>query len=77
MLGISVVVSSHILEDIEKVCDYVVILSGGQLMVSQPLSGIGTEQGDLLVRVDGDPSALHQSSSRVSASKPTSPPTRT
>jgi ABC-2 type transport system ATP-binding protein len=55
MLGIAVVVSSHILEDIEKVCDYVVILSGGQLMVSQPLSGIGTEQGDLLVRVDGDP----------------------
>lgn len=55
MLGIAVVVSSHILEDIEKVCDYVVILSGGQLMVSQPLSGIGTEQGDLLVRLDGDP----------------------
>ena len=55
MLGISVVVSSHILEDIEKVCDYVVILSAGQLMVSQPLSGIGTEQGDLLVRIDGDP----------------------
>jgi ABC-2 type transport system ATP-binding protein len=55
MLDIAVVVSSHILEDIEKVCDYVVILSGGQLMVSQPLSGIGTEQGDLLVRIDGDP----------------------
>jgi ABC-2 type transport system ATP-binding protein len=58
MLGISVVVSSHILEDIERVCDYVVILSGGQLMLAQPLSGIGIEQGDLLVRVDGDPAAF-------------------
>jgi ABC-2 type transport system ATP-binding protein len=52
MLGIAVIVSSHILEDIERVCDYVVILSGGKLMLAQPLAGIGTEQGDLLVRVD-------------------------
>ena len=52
MLGIAVIVSSHILEDIERVCDHVVILNNGKLMLSQPLEGIGTEQGDLLVRVD-------------------------
>ncbi|MCC6791198.1 MAG: ABC transporter ATP-binding protein [Thermomicrobiales bacterium] len=52
MLGIAVIVSSHILEDIERVCDYVVILSGGKLVLAQPLAGIGMEQGDLLVRVD-------------------------
>jgi ABC-2 type transport system ATP-binding protein len=52
MLGIAVIVSSHILEDIERVCDYVVILNSGKLMLAQPLEGIGTEQGDLLVRVD-------------------------
>lgn len=52
MLGIAVIVSSHILEDIERVCDYVVILSGGKLVMAQPLAGIGVEQGDLLVRVD-------------------------
>jgi ABC-2 type transport system ATP-binding protein len=52
MLGIAVIVSSHILEDIERVCDYVVILSGGKLVLAQPLAGIGTEHGDLLVRVD-------------------------
>jgi ABC-2 type transport system ATP-binding protein len=52
MLGIAVIVSSHILEDIERVCDYVVILDAGKLMLAQPLEGIGTEQGDLLVRVD-------------------------
>lgn len=52
MLGIAVIVSSHILEDIEHVCDYVVILNGGKLMLAQPLEGIGMEQGDLLVRLD-------------------------
>jgi ABC-2 type transport system ATP-binding protein len=51
-LGISVIVSSHILEDIERVCDYVVILSQGRLVMAQPLAGIGIEEGDLLVRID-------------------------
>jgi ABC-2 type transport system ATP-binding protein len=58
MLGIAVIVSSHILEDIERVCDYVVILNGGKLMLAQPLEGIGAEQGDLLVRVDRDQDAF-------------------
>src|SRR5215218_2289310 len=38
MLGILVVVSSHILEDIERVCDYVVIVNGGKLIAAQPIS---------------------------------------
>jgi ABC-2 type transport system ATP-binding protein len=57
-LGIAVVVSSHILEDIERVCDYVTILDSGRLVLSQPLEGLGTERGDLLVRIDGDPARL-------------------
>jgi ABC-2 type transport system ATP-binding protein len=56
MLGMAVVVSSHILEDIERVCDYVVIVNGGKLIASQPIAGeLGTASTDLLVRVDGDP----------------------
>lgn len=58
MLGISLIVSSHILEDVERVCDYVVILSDGKLMLAQPIEGLGTERGDLLVRVDGDVDAF-------------------
>ncbi len=54
MLGISLIVSSHILEDVERVCDYVVILSEGKLVLAQPIEGVGKEQGDLLVRIDGD-----------------------
>lgn len=57
-LGIAVVVSSHILEDIERVCDYVVILDQGRLMLSQPLAGLGAEEGYMMVQVDGDPALL-------------------
>jgi ABC-2 type transport system ATP-binding protein len=59
MLGMSVIVSSHILEDIERVCDYVVIVNGGKLILSQPIGkDIGSAAStDLLVRVDGDPAA--------------------
>lgn len=53
-LGIAVVFSSHILEDIELVCDYVVILDGGRVMTSQPLGGIGDVLGEVSVRIDGD-----------------------
>jgi ABC-2 type transport system ATP-binding protein len=58
MFGISVIVSSHILEDIERVCDYIVILDSGRLVAAEPLAGIGVEQGDLLVRIDGDAQAF-------------------
>jgi ABC-2 type transport system ATP-binding protein len=58
MLGIAVVVSSHILEDIERVCDHVVIIDEGRLVVDQPLTGMGTPQGDLLVRIDGNQAAF-------------------
>jgi ABC-2 type transport system ATP-binding protein len=58
MLGIAIVVSSHILEDIERVCDHVVILDDGRLIVDQPLTGMGTPEGDLLVRIDGDRDAF-------------------
>jgi len=57
-LGIAVVFSSHILEDIELVCDYVVILDGGRLAASQPLGGIGDVLGQVTLRVDGDQDAF-------------------
>jgi ABC-2 type transport system ATP-binding protein len=59
-LGITVVLSSHILSDIERVCDYVVILNGGRLILSQPIAGPKSDTGDLLVRVEGDPAVFMQ-----------------
>ncbi|MFL5758223.1 MAG: ABC transporter ATP-binding protein [Thermomicrobiales bacterium] len=59
-LGITVILSSHILSDIERVCDYVVILNGGRLILSQPIGGPTSVKGDLLVRVEGDPTVFIQ-----------------
>src|SRR5215207_8537872 len=54
-LGVLVVISSHILDDVERVCDYVVVLDGGQVVASQPLHVPDDDTADLHVRVDGDP----------------------
>jgi ABC-2 type transport system ATP-binding protein len=54
-LGILVVLSSHILDDIERVCDYVVVLDGGRVAASQSLHVPVDDNADLHVRVDGDP----------------------
>ncbi len=53
-LGIAVLVSSHLLEDVERVCDYVVILDAGKLVLAQPIDRTGAARGDLRVRVEGD-----------------------
>lgn len=42
--GINVLVSSHVLPDIEQTCDWVVMLDGGQVLRSGPLTGL-TETG--------------------------------
>src|SRR5437764_132423 len=68
-LGLDVVLSSHLLHEVEQVCDAVVILDGGRAVESGKLSdlrGTGTND-ELLVEVDGGPAvaaafldALHQ-----------------
>ena len=57
-LGILVVLSSHILDDVERVCEYVVVLDAGQVVASQPLHVPDEATADLHVRVDGDPAAF-------------------
>lgn len=57
-MGISVVFSSHILEDIERVCDYVVIMDSGQVVASQPLTNVHEELGEVTVEIDGDRAAF-------------------
>lgn len=53
-MGISVVFSSHILEDIERVCDYVVILDSGRLITSQALDQQHEALGEVTVELDGN-----------------------
>jgi ABC-2 type transport system ATP-binding protein len=56
--GIDVVLSSHLLEEIERVCDGVVILSGGEVAAAGSLASLRTGDSGLVVDVDGDADAL-------------------
>ncbi|CAN5688795.1 ABC transporter ATP-binding protein [soil metagenome] len=51
LMGMSVVLSSHILEDIERICDYVVIINGGKLMMSQPIGASSVDEQEMVVRI--------------------------
>lgn len=54
MMGMSVVLSSHILEDIERVCDFVIILNGGKVVMSGPIGKSQQDEGEIIVRLDGN-----------------------
>lgn len=59
-LGILVVLSSHILDDVERVCEYVVVLDRGKVAASMPIDGPQIVTADLHVRIDGDASRFLQ-----------------
>jgi ABC-2 type transport system ATP-binding protein len=57
-LGITVILSSHILGDVERVCDYVVMLDDGRLVVADRIQTLLQGSTDILVRIDGDQAAF-------------------
>ena len=58
-LGIKVLLSSHVLEDVERTCDAVVVLRAGQVVASDRIEGMArSEEGTVEVRVAGDAEAL-------------------
>jgi ABC-2 type transport system ATP-binding protein len=50
--GIAVIVSSHLLGELERVCDYLVALDGGALRHAGAVSQYTASTGSLLVEVD-------------------------
>jgi ABC-2 type transport system ATP-binding protein len=52
--NIDVLLSSHLLEEVERVCDAVVILGGGQVVANAPLSELQSARDAYLVDIDGD-----------------------
>lgn len=50
-LGIAVVLSSHVLEDVERVCDHVVMLDRGRLVAAGPVGGLLEGTGEIVVQV--------------------------
>ena len=57
--GIDVVVSSHVLRDIERTCDWVVRLDEGTLLYSGPIGSPDTE-GAVRVELNGSPTGFVQ-----------------
>jgi len=51
--GIDIVISSHHLEEVERICDAVVILDGGRVIRSGTLTELRRGEEGLLVEVDG------------------------
>jgi ABC-2 type transport system ATP-binding protein len=56
--GIAVLVSSHLLGELERVCDYLVALDAGALSHAGPVSQFTAGTGTLLVEVDDGAEAL-------------------
>jgi ABC-2 type transport system ATP-binding protein len=51
--GVDVVLSSHLLEEVERTCDATVILDAGRVAASGTLDGLRTGGAGLVVEVDG------------------------
>ena len=59
--GASVILSTHILPDVEKVCDQVVVIAQGEVLYAGELAPLVTaETGIFEVRTKGDPAALRR-----------------
>ena len=56
--GISVLVTSHLLGELERVCDSVVVIDGGRLLRHSSTVDMTTETAALLVEVDGEVAPL-------------------
>ena len=56
--GISVVVTSHLLGELERVCREIVVIDGGRLLRHSSTASVTAETPVVTVEVDGDPAAL-------------------
>jgi ABC-2 type transport system ATP-binding protein len=56
--GISILMSSHLLTEIERVCDYLVVIDGGRLIRSDSLSTFTGRTEVLSIEVDGPAAGL-------------------
>lgn len=56
--GISVLVTSHLLGELERICDSVVVIEGGKLVRQATTAEATATSGQLLVELDGDDQPL-------------------
>ncbi len=58
--GIAIVMSSHLLGEIERVCNYLVVIDGGRLLRSDAISSFTASKQVLSIEVDGKQNELAQ-----------------
>jgi len=56
--GIAIILSSHLLSEIERVCDHLVEIEDGRLVRSEPMTVLIAPTGVLTIEVDGDGALL-------------------
>jgi ABC-2 type transport system ATP-binding protein len=56
--GISVIVTSHLLGELERVCEAIVVIDGGRLLRHSTTASVTAETALVAVEVDGDQHAL-------------------
>jgi ABC-2 type transport system ATP-binding protein len=56
--GISVLVSSHLLGELERICERIVLIEQGRLLRAEQVGSLTSETGTLLVELDGEASAV-------------------
>ncbi len=56
--GISVLVSSHLLGELERICERIVLIEQGRLLRAAPVGSLTSETGTLVVELDGDDAAV-------------------
>ena len=56
--GITVIVASHLLGEIERVCDFLVAIEGGRLLRAAPLGSLTSRTGMIAVEVEDGEAAL-------------------
>jgi ABC-2 type transport system ATP-binding protein len=56
--GIAIMMASHLLGEIERVCDHLVVIDAGRLVRSAPVASLTERTQVLAVEVEGDGSAL-------------------
>jgi ABC-2 type transport system ATP-binding protein len=64
--GINAVISSHVLTDIERTCDWVIMLDGGKVLRSSPLTDLSTTD-EVELEVIGDIAVVAESARRMGA----------
>jgi ABC-2 type transport system ATP-binding protein len=58
--GISIIMSSHLLGEIERVCDHLVVIDGGRLLRADTIASFTESMQVLTVQVDRDEDILEQ-----------------